>query len=44
MNINLTLIVQMLVFGAFVWFTKRFVWPPLVKAMDERQAIIAEGL
>ncbi len=44
MNINLTLIVQMLVFAAFVWFTMRFVWPPLVRAMDERQAIIAEGL
>ena len=44
MNINLTLIVQMLVFAAFVWFTMRFVWPPLVKAMDERQAKIAEGL
>lgn len=44
MDINLTLIVQMLVFIAFVWFTMRFVWPPLVKALEERQDKIAEGL
>lgn len=44
MDINLTLIVQMLVFGAFVWFTMKFVWPPLVKALDERQEKIADGL
>jgi len=44
LNINLTLVVQMLVFVVFVWFTMRFVWPPLVKAMDERQAKIADGL
>lgn len=44
MDINLTLIVQMLVFGVFVWFTMKFVWPPLVKAMEERQEKIADGL
>lgn len=44
MNINLTLFGQMLAFAVFVWFTMRFVWPPLVKAMDERKAKIAEGL
>lgn len=44
MNINLTLVVQMLVFGLFVWFTMKFVWPPLVKALEERQEKIAEGL
>lgn len=44
MHINVTLIIQMLVFAVFVWFTMRFVWPPLVKAMDERQAKIVEGL
>ena len=44
MNINLTLVLQMLVFAVFVWFTMRFVWPPLMKAMDERQAKIADGL
>ena len=44
MNINLTLVIQMLVFGAFVWFTMRFVWPPLSKALEERQDKIADGL
>ncbi|HHF7344674.1 MULTISPECIES: F0F1 ATP synthase subunit B [Legionella] len=44
MDINLTLIVQMLVFVAFVWFTMKFVWPPLAKAMEERQDKIADGL
>ncbi|HAF87801.1 MAG: F0F1 ATP synthase subunit B [Legionellaceae bacterium] len=44
MDINFTLIIQMLVFAAFVWFTMKFVWPPLVKAMEERQAKIADGL
>jgi F-type H+-transporting ATPase subunit b len=44
MNMNLTLIGQMLAFAVFVWFTMRYVWPPLAKAMEERQAKIAEGL
>ena len=44
MNINATLIGQMITFGIFVWFTVRYVWPPLVKALAERQAKIAEGL
>jgi len=44
LEINLTLVVQMLVFGAFVWFTMKFVWPPLVKALEERQDKIADGL
>lgn len=44
MNINLTLIAQLLSFAVFVWFTMKFVWPPLVKAMDERKAKIADGL
>ena len=44
MDLNFTLVVQMLVFIAFVWFTMKFVWPPLVKAMEERQAKIADGL
>ena len=34
----------MLVFLAFVWFTMKFVWPPLAKAMEERQEKIADGL
>ncbi|KTD66359.1 F0F1 ATP synthase subunit B [Legionella spiritensis] len=44
MDINLTLVVQVLVFAAFVWFTMRFVWPPLSKALEERQDKIADGL
>lgn len=44
MEINLTLIIQMLVFAAFVLFTMKFVWPPLSKALDERQDKIADGL
>ncbi|MDP3560345.1 MAG: F0F1 ATP synthase subunit B [Legionellaceae bacterium] len=44
MDINLTLVVQMLVFLAFVWFTMTFVWPPLSQAMEERQNKIADGL
>ncbi len=44
MNINVTLFGQMLSFAVFVWFTMKYVWPPIVKAMDERKAKIAEGL
>jgi F-type H+-transporting ATPase subunit b len=43
-NINLTLIGQMITFIIFVWFTLRYVWPPITKALDERQQRIAEGL
>ncbi len=44
MNLNATLIAQIVVFLAFVVFTMKFVWPPLVKALDERAAKVAEGL
>jgi F-type H+-transporting ATPase subunit b len=44
MNINLTLIVQMLVFALLVWFTMRFVWPIILGAMEERSRKIAQGL
>lgn len=44
MNINLTLFAQAAVFAAFIWFTARFVWPPLMKAMTDRQNRIADGL
>lgn len=44
MNINLTLIAQLISFAFFVWFTMKFVWPPLAKAMDERKVRIADGL
>jgi F-type H+-transporting ATPase subunit b len=44
MDINLTLLAQAAVFAIFIWFTARFVWPPLMKAVDERQKKIADGL
>jgi F-type H+-transporting ATPase subunit b len=44
MNINLTLIMQAAAFAAFIWFTAKFVWPPIVRAMDERRKKIADGL
>ncbi len=44
MNINLTLIAQLISFAVFVWFTMKFVWPPMIKAMEERKAKIADGL
>jgi len=43
-NINATLFVQMLVFAGLWWFTAKFVWPPIVKALDERSQRIADGL
>lgn len=44
MNINATLIGQTITFFLFVWFCKKFVWPPMVSAMQERQKQIADGL
>jgi F-type H+-transporting ATPase subunit b len=44
MNINLTLLMQAVAFGAFIWFTAKFVWPPLMRAVETRQRQIAEGL
>ena len=44
MNINLTLIGQLIAFVAFVAFCMRYVWPPITAAMAERQGKIAEGL
>jgi len=44
MNINATLILQSIAMMIFVWFCMKFIWPPLLKAMDERRERIAEGL
>ena len=44
MNINATLFLQAIVFAILVWFTMRYVWPPLTKALDERAQKIADGL
>ena len=44
MNINFTLFAQAIVFSAFIWFTVKFVWPPLLRAIEVRQKQIADGL
>jgi F-type H+-transporting ATPase subunit b len=44
MNINATLILQSIAMMIFVWFCMKFLWPPLLRAMDERRERIAEGL
>jgi len=44
MNINATLVLQSIAMMIFVWFCMKFLWPPLIKAMDERRERIAEGL
>ena len=44
MDINATILGQTLAFILFVWFCMKFVWPPITKAMQERQKKIAEGL
>jgi F-type H+-transporting ATPase subunit b len=43
-TINATLIAQMLVFLILIWFTMKYIWPPLMTAMDERAKRISEGL
>ncbi len=44
MNLNATLFFQMIVFFVLAWFTMRFVWPPLTKAIEDRRQKIADGL
>ena len=44
MDINITLVGQMITFAIFVVFTMKFVWPPLRKALDQRREKIADGL
>ena len=44
MNINATLFLQAVVFAILVWFTMKFVWPPITRALDERAQKIADGL
>jgi F-type H+-transporting ATPase subunit b len=43
-NINSSLFLQAVVFAILVWFTMKFVWPPIAKALDERMQKIADGL
>ena len=44
MNLNATLVAQIVVFFILAWFTMKFVWPPIMKALDERATKIADGL
>jgi F-type H+-transporting ATPase subunit b len=44
MNINATLFGQMFMFALFTWFCMKFVWPPIVAAMEERKKRIESGL
>ena len=44
MNFTLTLIAQALAFALFIWFTAKFIWPPLMRAIEQRQKQIADGL
>ncbi len=44
MNLNATLFAQLVVFFVLAWFTMKFVWPPIMKALDERAGKIADGL
>lgn len=44
MNINATLIVEMLTFLLFVWFVMAVVWPPMLRALEKRRTQIAEGI
>ena len=44
MNINFTLIAQAIAFAVLIWFTVKFIWPPLLTAIEMRQREIADGL
>jgi len=44
MNLNLTLVAQAVTFSAFIWFTVKFIWPFMLRAIETRQKTIADGL
>jgi F-type H+-transporting ATPase subunit b len=44
MNLNFTLIAQAITFTAFIWFTVKFIWPYMLRAIETRQKTIADGL
>ncbi|HEY0252400.1 MAG TPA: hypothetical protein VGC41_12785, partial [Kofleriaceae bacterium] len=44
MNLNATFIIQTIVFLILAWFTMKFVWPPVMAALDDRAKKIADGL
>ena len=44
MNLNFTLVAQALVFASFIWFTVKFIWPHMLRAIESRQKTIADGI
>ena len=44
MSFNLTVIAQAVSFALFIWFTVKFVWPPMLRAIEARQKQVADGL
>jgi F-type H+-transporting ATPase subunit b len=44
MNLNFTLVAQAITFAAFIWFTMKFIWPHMLRAIETRQKTIADGL
>jgi len=44
MNLNFTMVAQAITFAAFIWFTMKFVWPHMLRAIEARQKTIADGL
>ena len=44
MNLNFTMVAQAVTFAAFIWFTMKFVWPHMLRAIEARQKTIADGL
>jgi len=44
MNINLTLIGESITFFVFIWFCYKYIWPPMINALEERRKKIADGL
>ena len=44
MNLNLTLVAQAVTFAAFIWFTVKFIWPHMLRAIETRQKTVADGL
>ncbi len=44
MDINFTLVMQAVAFAVFIWFTARFIWPHLMRAIETRQKEIADGI
>ena len=44
MNLNLSIVAQAITFAAFIWFTVKFVWPHMLRAIETRQKTVADGL